>query len=210
MMPTLCTGCLAVVTLFSLTDCDAAPKTEVPITHRLSTTTLTCKVDPTARLRPVPRGLFGTNLEWFNCANSISDADGRVDPAWATLLREQGVDNIRFPGGTLSDFYFWRDGIGPVKKRPERDHPTDEGHSPNVMGTPEFLRFVAAAGARPLITVNAGTSTPDDAAAWVAYANQPDHPERRADGVPAGLRRLPRPADAGLPRTTPRHRCQLL
>jgi len=151
-------------------------------------TVLQCKIDPAKILRPVPTGLFGTNLEWFNYANGVSRADGTFDPAWPTLLKTQGVTNIRFPGGTLSDFYHWRDGIGPVKDRPVREHPTDPGSSPNVMGTPEFLRFASAANARPLITVNVGTGTPDEAAAWVAYANKPDNAERIADGVPASAR----------------------
>ena len=134
-------------------------------------TVLQCKIDPSKVLRAVPPGLFGTNLEWFNYADGISRADGTFDPAWPALLQAQGVTNIRFPGGTLSDYYHWRDGIGPVQDRPVIDHPTDSGRSPNVMGTPEFLRFAAAANARPLITVNAGTGTADEAAAWVAYAN---------------------------------------
>ena len=163
----------------------AAGNPGLPDTHRLAAVPVLCRITPDLPGREVPRGLFGTNLEWFNNANGMADSNGAIDPAWASLAREQGLDHARFPGGTLADFYHWRDGIGPVSSRPQRDHPTDPGRSPNVMGTPEFLRFCASAGVRPLITVNAGTGTAAEAAAWVAYCNQPGHPERAADGLAA-------------------------
>lgn len=165
--------------------CRGAKNSELPTTHRLSANAMVCEVDPDHVLRAVPRGIFGTNLEWFNNADGLSAADGSVNPEWSRLAREQGIDNIRFPGGTLSDFYHWRDGIGPVSKRPVRDHPTDSGKSPNVMGTPEFLRFCQSAAARPLITVNAGTADAAEAAEWVAYCNAPNNVERAADGLSA-------------------------
>lgn len=158
---------------------------DLPVTHRLSANPMECQVDPTRVIRTIPRALFGTNLEWFNSANGISRSDGSVAPGWIALARAQGIENVRFPGGTLSDFYHWTDGIGPADRRPVREHPTDPGQSANVFGTPEFLRFCTAINARPLITVNAGTGTAEEAAAWVAYCNQPGHPQRLADGLPS-------------------------
>ena len=72
-----------------------------------------------------------------------------------------------------------------------RDHPTDSGRSPNVFGTPELLQWCSVIGAKPLITVNAGTGAADEAAAWVAYCNSTQSPERTADG-------LTRPANVSL------------
>ena len=154
-----------------------------PIARIPAKDAVTCVVDTTQVIRTVPRGLFGTNLEWFNFADGISAPDGSIRPGWVELARAQGVDNIRFPGGTLSDYYHWQDGIGPQEHRPVREHPTDSGKSPNVFGTPEFLRFCQAVGAQPLITVNAGTGTAAEAAEWVAYCNQKDNPDRQRDGL---------------------------
>ncbi len=172
------TACFAA----GLASCRAKPL-ELPDNHQLSASPVICHVDPTKVGRDIQRTLFGTNLEWFNNADGICGPDGSVDPAWSSLARDEGVSNIRFPGGTLSDFYHWRDGIGPVDERPVRDHPTDRGRSPNVFGTPEFIRFCATAHAQPLITVNAGTGDAAEAAAWVAYFNQPANAERAADGI---------------------------
>lgn len=145
------------------------------------------KINPD-RLGPkVAKGLFGTNLEWFNNANSIIDDNGNIDEAWHSIVKEQGVDNIRFPGGTLSDFYRWRDGIGPISKRKVTEHPTDIGSSRHIMGTPEFYKFCKATGTHPLITVNVGTAEAQEAAEWVAYCNQEGHQQRIADGLYAPL-----------------------
>jgi alpha-N-arabinofuranosidase len=153
------------------------------VPQRLSATPMTCRINPSQVIRTIPHGLYGTNLEWFNQADGISNDDGSVDPAWVQLAKAQGLDSIRFPGGTLSDFYHWEDGIGPEAKRPVREHPTDNGSSKNVFGTPEFLRFCQSAGVRPLITVNAGTGDAAEAARWVSYCNSPQNAQRAADGL---------------------------
>jgi alpha-N-arabinofuranosidase len=160
----------------------------LPRVQRLSARPVVCRVDTTKILREIPRALYGTNLEWFQRADGIAGADGEAGPSWSALARDEGIAAIRFPGGTLSDFYHWRDGIGPASRRPTTEHPTDRGRSPNVFGTPEFLRFCRAAGASPLITVNAGTGDAAEAAGWVAYCNRPGDPERAADGLPAPAR----------------------
>jgi alpha-N-arabinofuranosidase len=181
-------GCIYALCLAAgLSSCRGEKPLELPDEHQLSANPVICHVDPTKVERAIQPSLFGTNLEWFNNADGICGPDGSVDPEWSALARDEGISNIRFPGGTLSDFYHWRDGIGPVDQRPVRDHATDPGSSPNVFGTPEFIRFCAAAHALPLITVNAGTGTADEAAAWVAYFNQPSNADRAADGFPGPI-----------------------
>jgi alpha-N-arabinofuranosidase len=167
--------------------CRGEVRQELPDAHQLSATPVACRINVEKVGREIPRRLFGTNLEWFNSADGISDRDGAVDPAWVSLARDEGVENIRFPGGTLSDFYHWRDGVGPQDQRPERDHPTDSGRSRNAFGTPEFLRFCQAVGAEPLITANAGTGEAAEAAAWVAYCNRRSG-NAAEDGVPANAK----------------------
>ena len=151
---------------------------------------LQCVVDPSQDLGPVDHRIFGTNLEWFNDAGGLASANVNSRARFTDLAREQSLSVLRFPGGILADFYNWRDGTGPVENRPVVRHPTDPGRSANNFGSPEFFAFLRKTGAKGLITVNAGTSTPEDAAAWVRYANAPESLERRADGQPepAGIK----------------------
>ena len=142
------------------------------------------EVDAGTVLHKVDRRIFGSNLEWFNEAGGLASQDAALRDRLVSLARDQGMTVQRFPGGILADYYNWRDGIGPRSERPTRPHPSDSGSSRHLFGSPEFFEFLKRTGAEGLITVNAGTGTPEDAAAWIKYTNQPAHPQRTADGFP--------------------------
>lgn len=50
-------------------------------------------------------------------------------------------------------------------------NPAWEGVEFNLFGTDEFVAFCRAVGCEPLICVNAGDGTPEEAAAWLEYCN---------------------------------------
>ncbi|MDA8093254.1 MAG: hypothetical protein M0T84_04955 [Betaproteobacteria bacterium] len=145
---------------------------------------LECVVDGTKDMGPVNAGVFGTNLEWFNRGDGLIDKDLRLRPRLIELAREQGITVFRFPGGILADYYNWVDGTGPRRSRPRVPHLSDPGASHTYFGSPEFFDLLHATGAQGLITVNAGTGTAREAAAWVDYANSPRNARRQADGFP--------------------------
>lgn len=135
----------------------------------------------------VDKRIFGTNLEWFNDAGGLASQEIGLKEKITALTKSQGATVMRFPGGTLADYYDWRDGIGPKENRPKRKHPTDPGSSFNHFGSPEFFQFLKATNSEALITVNVGTGTAKSAAEWVAYANQPNHSLREKDGFKAPI-----------------------
>lgn len=134
----------------------------------------TIEVDAGRVLHPISRDLFGTNVEWRWNANFLWDeARDAPDPEMLRLTREMGVTLIRYPGGLYSDFYRWRQGIGPRSQRPEVVHePGRDDRSRILFGTDEALAFADSVGAELLITVNAGSGTPEEAADWVRYVNR--------------------------------------
>ena len=148
---------------------------------------LECAVNPSEDLGEIDKRIFGTNLEWFNRGGGFASPDDKLRDNLVRLAREQRLSVLRFPGGTLADYYDWRDGIGPTGQRPIRRHPTDSGMSENAFGSPEFFALLRDTEAEGLITVNAGTSTPEAAAGWVRYANAPANEERRTDGWAAPI-----------------------
>jgi alpha-L-arabinofuranosidase len=89
------------------------------------------------------------------------------DPDLVRYLRDAHVSVLRFPGGNFVSGYHWEDGVGPVDKRPAKPNPAWPGIEWNHVGTDEWLRFCELIGAEPLICVNAGDGTPEEAAAWV-------------------------------------------
>jgi hypothetical protein len=79
--------------------------------------------------------------------------------AVADLLGDAGVRAMRYPGGSYSDIYHWEDHTAPGGYvAPDTDFDT-------------FMSGVRRAGGRAIVTANYGTGTPEEAAAWVRYAN---------------------------------------
>jgi alpha-N-arabinofuranosidase len=94
------------------------------------------------------------------------------DPDVVRLWREARPPLLRFPGGNFSSGYHWKDGIGPVDRRPTLPSPAWPIAEYNHVGTDEMMKFCMAIGCEPLICVNAGDGTPEEAAEWIEYCNR--------------------------------------
>jgi alpha-L-arabinofuranosidase len=94
-----------------------------------------------------------------------------ADPEVIALLREARLPVLRWPGGNFVSGYRWRDGVGPVDARPTVPNPAWEGLEFNLFGTDEFISFCGAVDCEPVICVNAGDGSAEEAADWVEYCN---------------------------------------
>ncbi len=86
-------------------------------------------------------------------------------------IRTLGVPIIRYPGGNFVSGYHWLDGVGPKEHRPRVLDRAWNSLETNQFGTNEFIGWCRAVGAEPLLAVNLGTGTPENAAALVEYCN---------------------------------------
>jgi hypothetical protein len=75
------------------------------------------------------------------------------------LLQQAGVDMLRYPGGSYGDIYNWQNNTAPG------------GYVAPGTDFDQFMGTVQAIGAQPILIANYGTGTPQEAAAWVQYAN---------------------------------------
>jgi alpha-N-arabinofuranosidase len=135
--------------------------------------------DTRRTLAPIDRNLFGSFLEHLGRAiyegiydpgSKLSDSNGfRKDVL--EEIRKLGVPIIRYPGGNFVSGYNWLDGIGPKEKRPAVLDKAWNSMNSNAFGTDEFLTWCRAAGTEPLLGLNLGTGTPEQAAALVEYCN---------------------------------------
>ena len=89
------------------------------------------------------------------------------------LIKPLQLPLIRYPGGNFLSGYRWKDGIGPKETRPVRLDLAWQALEPNTFGTDEFMDFCRKAGTAPMMGVNLGTGTPQDAADLVEYCNFP-------------------------------------
>jgi alpha-L-arabinofuranosidase len=120
--------------------------------------------------------------------NSAAWDNDLVDAEVPKLLRSTGLQTVRYPGGSTSDNYHW------LSNTP--DDPSQGGTDPNA-NFDAFMSVVTAAGGQPMLTVNYGSGTEQEAADWVRYANKggphykgpvPTYPGASAKGHNYGIR----------------------
>jgi alpha-N-arabinofuranosidase len=98
-------------------------------------------------------------------------------------MRKIKTPIVRYPGGCFADSYDWRDGIGPVDRRPRRTNfwieadsiagPVDHRYESNRFGTDEFMRFCKAIGCQPYLSANVRSLPAEVFDRWVEYCNAP-------------------------------------
>jgi alpha-N-arabinofuranosidase len=150
----------------------------------------------------IDRNVFGQFAEhlgsgihggiWVGKTSPIPNVRGiRSDVVAA--LRAIHVPNVRWPGGCFADEYHWRDGVGPADKRRVQINSNWGGVAEdNAFGTDEFMDFAGQIGADAYVSVNVGSGTPEEAAAWLEYMTAPAATtlarERAANGHAAPYR----------------------
>jgi alpha-N-arabinofuranosidase len=80
---------------------------------------------------------------------------------------------IRFPGGCFSDNYHWVNGLGDRDRRPATWNRAYEIIEDNDLGINEFMLLCEQIGCEAYINANFGSGTPEEAASWVLYCNEP-------------------------------------
>lgn len=118
---------------------------------RAATRAVRVRVDADQVVRVVDARLFGINTAIW---------DGLLGtPETVEALRELDLQALRFPGGSISDEYHWASGtLG-----------TNTG--PCASSFADFVHLATNIHAQVFITVNYGSGTPEEAAAWVRHAN---------------------------------------
>ncbi len=114
-----------------------------------------------------------------------ADADGmRTDVIEA--LKQLELTVVRYPGGNFASGYHWRDGVGPQDRRPTLRELAWQSIEPNTFGTGEFVQLCRKLDWEPMLAVNLGTGSPEEARDWVEYCNAStgtrDADERAAHG----------------------------
>jgi len=121
---------------------------------------------------------------------SLSLTIGTPGCVWAACLSLMPGDNIkgmradtleqikklnapiyRWPGGNFVSGYFWKDALGDRDRRPPRWERAWNDVEENDFGLDEFIAFCREVNTEPLIVVNTGLGSVEEAAAEVEYAN---------------------------------------
>jgi len=131
---------------------------------------LTYYVDDVALLAPPPPDLVTVTIDAQSVIRTVDSRTYGMNLAiWdphlsgtttTNLLTAMQTGALRFPGGSASDDYDWQT---------DRSASRGSFRWPNNAST--FARITEEHGAQAFVTVNYGSGTPEEAAAWVAYYN---------------------------------------
>lgn len=151
---------------------------------------------PSFAIGPVDPRVFGGFLEHlgravyegvYDPACRHADGEGFRSDVLAALARLR-MTAMRYPGGNFASGYHWRDGVGPRADRPAVRDLAWQSVESNAFGTDEFVSLCRKMGWTPMLTVNLGTGTPEEARDWVEYCNCPvgtrEADRRAANGRP--------------------------
>jgi len=158
------------------------------------------------RIDPSPRHELSPYL-YMQFMEPLGATDGSVEAAWDHGKNRWRLDVIRATqelaptmvrwGGIYTDYYRWREGVGPREQRKPMLNLLWGGIESNQVGTAELVDFCQQVHAEPMICVNfesdggrryfksgdnVRTADAQEAADWVAYCNDPDHAERTSHG----------------------------
>jgi alpha-N-arabinofuranosidase len=131
------------------------------------------------RVGEVDARIFGGFLEHMGRAvyqgvyqpeSRHADAEGCRTDVLAALARLD-LSIVRYPGGNFASAYHWQDGVGPRDRRPRLLESAWNSVEPNHFGTDEFMALCRKMDWPPMLAVNLGTGTPEEARNWVEYCN---------------------------------------
>lgn len=121
----------------------AAAQTHRTVSRRDAAVTTTVTVDEAKSLGVVPPLAYGMNTAVWDSNLFSATVNAR--------LKQLGIKMLRWPGGSTADQYQWNSAMF------EFD---------------DFMKMAKQVGATPMLTVNYGTGTPQQAAAWVQYVQK--------------------------------------
>ena len=125
---------------------------DIRLTHSSISNSATLTVNMNYTLRTLTKLHFGVNVAAWDWELTSSDSQSKMSQAKVLALR--------YPGGSTSDEYDWYN---------NRNKRTGEQYN-SYSNTYWFLRLAKSLAAEPIITVNYGSGTPEEARDWVRYA----------------------------------------
>lgn len=112
-----------------------------------------------------------TGMLWLDHISLLpSDRAGIVRKEIMDMTKDLNAGMMRLAGNYISA-YHWQQAIGPMYERPCVINEAWGGWTNKYFGTDEFIQFCRELKVEPLICVNDGSGTPEEAAEWVEYCN---------------------------------------
>lgn len=152
---------------------------------------ITIEVDTKDEVREIPSAMFGINHRYHKDGYGSWDTNtNAIAEAFDSYSKEANFGSVRYPGGTVSNLFTWKDTIGPLEER----QPTIAGNNfysnPGeipvnpVFGVDEAMKWIYDdLGSEAIFVYGLGRGNPQDAADLVEYLNAPNDGSNPNGGV---------------------------
>ena len=126
---------------------------------------------------PLKKDLYGFNT------NMMSGDYGYLDNDFIVLTRALNPSSLRFPGGTVGNFYHWESSgffenemnttlSLQLNKRNRGNFNKLRKHRNGIISFNDFMTLCIDLNIRPIIMVNLWTGSAEESAAWVRYSKE--------------------------------------
>ena len=161
------TWCLGVLGIISLLSIGCQTQKSLP-------NTLSLEID-TRNGQPLRQALYGFNT------NMMSGDYGYLDDDFVALTKTLAPKTLRFPGGTVGNFYHWKQGgffqnemastlNTKLNKRNRDNYVKLQKRRKGKILFDDFMQLCNTLNITPVVMVNLWTGSPEESAAWVRYA----------------------------------------
>ncbi|MDE0466449.1 MAG: hypothetical protein OYL97_05280 [Candidatus Poribacteria bacterium] len=129
----------------------------------------------TRNSQPLRQALYGFNT------NMMNGDYGYLDTNFVELTKVLAPKTLRFPGGTVGNFYHWEPGgffesemtstLNPkLNSRNKRNYARLQKLREGKIVFDDFIQLCNTLNITPVVVVNLWTGSPEESAAWVNYA----------------------------------------
>ena len=135
---------------------------------------LSLEINP-RNAQPLRQALYGFNT------NMMSGDYGYLDADFVELTKTLAPKTLRFPGGTVGNFYHWEPGgffqnemastLNPkLNQRNKGNYVRLQRRRDGKILFDDFMQLCNTLNITPIVVVNLWTGSPEESAAWVNYA----------------------------------------
>ena len=160
-------GCLGLLGIISLLAIGCQTQKSLPDTPSL-------EID-TRNGQPLRQALYGFN------SNMMNGDYGYLDTNFVELTKALAPKTLRFPGGTVGNFYHWEPGgffesemastlNTRLNSRNKRNYARLQKLRKGEILFDDFMQLCNTLNITPVVVVNLWTGSPEESAAWVRYA----------------------------------------
>lgn len=135
----------------------------------------------TRNAQPLRESLYGFN------SNMMSGDYGYLDTDFVALTQALAPKTLRFPGGTVGNFYHWEASgffeeemtstLNPkLNKRNRGNYVKLQKRRQGEIRFDDFMTLCSTLQITPIVVVNLWTGSPEESAGWVRYAKEKGYP----------------------------------